>query len=73
LTSPILPSKTYHKPCVGRACGLIGLNIFFWSSITLIMVMWTTSYHSSSNFNFLLPLSKTFSTFDAIPFGKLNL
>jgi len=70
LTSPILPFKTHHKPGVGGACGLISLNIFFSSSTTLIMALWTTSYRSSSNFNFLSPLSKTFSAFDGIPLGK---
>jgi hypothetical protein len=61
-----LPLKTCHNPSVGCACGLIGLGIFFSSSATLIMALWTTS-----NFNIFQPLSKTFFAFDGIPLGKL--
>jgi Mn2+/Fe2+ NRAMP family transporter len=71
LTSPIPPFETYHKPCVGCACGLIGLGIFFSSLVALIVTLWSTSYRSSTNFNFLSSLSRTFFAFDGIPLGKL--
>ncbi len=71
LTNLILLSKTYHKPCARCACGLIILGIFFSSSIALIVALWNTSCHYWTNFNFLLPLSKTLFAFDGIPFGKL--
>jgi hypothetical protein len=71
LTSPFLPLKTCHKLGVGCAHGLIGLDIFFSNLTTLIVALWTTSCHFSSSFNFLQPLSKTFSAFDGIPLGKL--
>lgn len=50
IDNPILPSKTYHKPNAWCAYGLINLNIS--SLATLIVALWATSCHSSSNLNF---------------------